>query len=113
MATDKGIALFRLLGLGSTRRSILMLVLSWILNVAWLGFNYFWRLVPESVLIAIPVLLLLYGLLALVAYIYWGIKGVREQDEPYASIMVGAIVAITLLYLNYTLLDALLSLSQS
>jgi hypothetical protein len=112
MATDKGIAVFRLLGLGSTRRSIMMLVLAWILNVAWLGFNYFWRLVPESVLVAIPVLLFLYGLLALIAYIYWGMKGVREQDEPYANVMVGVIVAITLLYLNYTLLDALLALSR-
>lgn len=110
MATDKGIALFRVLGLGSTRRSILMLVVSWTLNVAWLGINYFWSLVPESVLIAIPVLLLLYGVLALVAYVYWGVKGVREQDEPYASVLVGTIVAITLLYLNYTLLDALISL---
>ncbi|PKV66709.1 hypothetical protein [Pontibacter ramchanderi] len=112
MATNKGIAVFRALGLGSTRRSILMLVLAWILNVAWLGFNFFWSLVPESVLVAIPVLLLLYGLLALIAYIYWGVKGVREQDEPYANIMVGVIVAITLLYLNYTLLDALLALSR-
>jgi hypothetical protein len=112
MATDKGIALFRALGLHSTQRSILMLVVSWTLNVAWIGFNYFWRLVPVSVLIAIPVLLLLYGLLALAAYVYWGIKGVREQEEPYASVLVGVIVAITLLYLNYTLLDALISISR-
>ncbi|MCP2042451.1 hypothetical protein [Pontibacter sp. HSC-36F09] len=112
MATDKGIALFRVLGLGSTRRSILMLVVAWTLNVAWLGFNYFWSLVPKSVLIAIPVLMLLYGVLALVAYVYWGVKGVREQDEPYASVLVGVIVALTLLYLNYTLLDALISLSR-
>ncbi|MBX0333592.1 hypothetical protein K3G39_10120 [Pontibacter sp. HSC-14F20] len=112
MPTDKGIALFRVLGLGSTRQSILMLIVAWTLNVAWIGFNYFWRLVSESVLIAIPVLLLIYGVLALVAYVYWGIKGVREQDEPYAGVLVGVTVAITLLYLNYTLLDALHSLSQ-
>ena len=89
-----------------------MLMMSWTLNVAWLGFNYFWRLVPESALIAIPVLLLLYGLLALLAYVYWGIKDAREQDESYASVLVGVIMAVTLLYLNYTLLDALLSISQ-
>lgn len=112
MPSFKGPRLLRLLGLGSTRRSILMLVVSWTLNVAWLGFNYFWQLVPYSVLVAIPVLLLLYSVMALLAYVYWGIKGVREQDEPYASVMVGVIVAITLLYLNYTLLDALISLSQ-
>lgn len=89
-----------------------MLVWAWVLNVAWLGFNYFWSLVPMSVLVAIPVLLFAFGLLALAAYIYWGVKGIREQDEPYANLMVGMIVAVTLLYLNYTLLDALLSISQ-
>jgi hypothetical protein len=112
MAGEKEVQIFRAMGLGSTRRSILMLVLVWILNVAWLGMNYFWSLVPVSVLIAIPVLLLLYALVALVAYVYWGVKGVREQEEPYANVMVGVIVAITLIYLSYTLLDALLSVSK-
>lgn len=112
MAAGKKTRVFRVLGLGSTRRSILMLVLVWILNVAWLGMNYFWSLAPASVLIAIPVLLLLYALAALVAYVYWGVKGVREQDEPYANVMVGVIVAVTLIYLNYTLLDALLAVSR-
>jgi hypothetical protein len=112
MAAGKDVPFLRLLGLGSTRRSILMLVLVWILNVAWLGLNYFWNLVPIPVLIAIPVLLLLYGLMALVAYVYWGVKGVREQDEPYANVMVGIIVAATLLYLNYNFLEFVLSVSK-
>jgi hypothetical protein len=89
-----------------------MLVVAWALNLAWLGVNYFWSLVPVSVLVAIPVLLLLYALLALGAYIYWGLKQVREEEEPYANLMVGVIVAATLLYLNYNFLDFILSVTQ-
>ena len=91
---------------------MVMLVVAWVLNLAWLGVNYFWSLVPVSVLVAIPVLLLLYALIALVAYIYWGVKQVREQDEPYSNLMVGVIVAISLLYLNYNFLEFILSVTQ-
>lgn len=89
-----------------------MLVVAWVLNLAWLGVNYFWSLVPVSVLVAIPVVLLVYALLALGAYVYWGVKQVREQDEPYANLMVGVIVAITLLYLNYNFLEFILSVTR-
>ncbi len=88
-----------------------MLVVTWILNLVWLILNYFWNLVPVPVLVAIPVLLLLYGLLALAAYVYWGMRRVREEDEPYANVVVGAIVAATLLYLNYNFLEFILSVT--
>ena len=107
-----GLRFLSILGLSSAKRSLLMLVVAWALNLAWLGVNYFWSLVPVSVLVAIPVLLLLYALLALGAYIYWGLKQVREEEEPYANLMVGVIVAATLLYLNYNFLDFILSVTQ-
>ncbi|MBD1398240.1 hypothetical protein H9Q13_13805 [Pontibacter sp. JH31] len=109
MAAGKVVPFLRALGLVSTKRSILMLVLTWVLNLAWLTVNYFWNLVPIPVLIAIPVLLLIYALIALAAYVYWGVKGVREQDEPYANVMVGVIVAASLLYLNYNFFEFILS----
>ena len=107
-----GLRFLSILGLSSTKRSLLMLVVAWVLNLAWLGVNYFWSLVPVSVLVAIPVVLLVYALLALGAYVYWGVKQVREQDEPYANLMVGVIVAITLLYLNYNFLEFILSVTR-
>ncbi|MDX5482788.1 MAG: hypothetical protein LPK07_13990 [Hymenobacteraceae bacterium] len=112
MAAGKEIQFLRALGLSSTKRSILMLVLAWVLNLLWLTINYFCSLVPIPVLIAIPVLLLIYALIALAAYVYWGVKRVREQDEPYANVMVGVIVAATLLYLNYNFLEFILSVSK-
>lgn len=99
---------FRGIGVGSANRSILMMVLSWLLNVLWLGLNYFWRFASVEVLLLIPVLLLLYALLALLAYTYWGVREVREKDAPYANVMVGVIVAVTLLYFNYNLLQFVL-----
>ncbi|WP_092102255.1 hypothetical protein [Pontibacter chinhatensis] len=99
---------FRSIGLVSGKRSMLMLVVSWTLNLFWLGLNYFWRLVSVEVLLAIPVLLLLYALLALVAYVYWGVRQVQEEEAPYANVMVGAIVAVTLLYFNFNLLQYVL-----
>ena len=96
------------LGLGSPNRCIVMLVLVWLLNVLWLGLNYFWRFASVEVLLAVPVLLLLYGLVALLAYVYWGVKRVREEEAPYANVMVGVIVAITLLYFSFTLLQFVL-----
>jgi hypothetical protein len=86
-----------------------MLVITWLLHVLWLGINYFWHLVPREVLLAVPVLLLLYAILAVMAYSYWGMKQVREQDAPVANVLVGVIIAGTLLYLHYTLLQYLLS----
>ncbi|WP_255709863.1 hypothetical protein [Pontibacter harenae] len=38
-------AFFSTIGLSSSRRSISMLMLSWFLNVLWLGINYM-RLTP-------------------------------------------------------------------
>lgn len=105
MAVGKFPAFFSAIGLSSSRRSILMLVVVWVLNLAWLGFNYFWQLVPVQVLVAVPGLLLLYALIALVAYTYWGIRQVKEEDAPYANVMVGVIIALTLLYLNYKFLQ--------
>ena len=86
-----------------------MMVASWALNLLWLGINYFWRFASVEVLLAIPILLLLYALLALVAYIYWGIREVQERDAPYANVLVGVIVAVTLLYFNFNLLQFVLS----
>lgn len=85
-----------------------MMVVSWLLNVLWLGLNYFWHFASTTVLLAIPILLLLYALLALGAYTYWGVREVKEKDAPYANVMVGVIVAITLLYFNYNLLQFVL-----
>ncbi|OKL39070.1 hypothetical protein [Pontibacter flavimaris] len=99
---------FRSIGLISGKRSILMLVVSWTLNLFWLGLNYFWRIASLEVLLAIPALLLLYALLALIGYVYWGVREVQEQDAPYASVMVGVIVAATLLYFNFSLLQFVL-----
>ncbi|WP_276497777.1 hypothetical protein [Pontibacter litorisediminis] len=99
---------FRGIGLNSGRRSILMLVVSWTLNLFWLGLNYFWRFASVEVLLAIPILLLLYALLALISYIYWGVREVHEAEAPYANVMVGVIVAVTLLYFNFNLLQFVL-----
>ena len=85
-----------------------MLVVAWTLNLLWLGLNYFWRFASVEILLAIPILLLFYALLALLAYTYWGVREVREQDAPYANVMVGVIVAVTLLYFNYNLLEFVL-----
>ncbi|GAA4433461.1 hypothetical protein GCM10023188_22970 [Pontibacter saemangeumensis] len=108
MADTATARFFRGIGVGSANRSILMMVVSWFLNVLWLGLNYFWRFASVEVLLAIPVLLLLYALLALVAYTYWGVREVQEKDAPYANVMVGVIVAVTLLYFNYNLLQFVL-----
>ncbi|TXK50862.1 hypothetical protein FVR03_04200 [Pontibacter qinzhouensis] len=111
MATGTTTAkLLRGLGLNSTNRSIFMLVLVWLLNVAWLGINYFWRIASLQVLVGVQILLLVYGAMALVAYVYWGLKQVREQDAPYSGVLVGVIVAITLLYFNVNLLQYVLAL---
>ncbi|RIJ36802.1 hypothetical protein [Pontibacter oryzae] len=109
MAADTAAAkFFRGIGLSSGNRSILMLVIAWALNLFWLGLNYFWRFASVEVLVALPILLLAYALVALVSYIYWGVRKVREQDAPYANVMVGTIVAITLLYFNFNLLQFVL-----
>ncbi|MCC9137677.1 hypothetical protein ACFSKU_09095 [Pontibacter silvestris] len=100
--------IFRTLGLSSAKRSISMLLFSWFLNVIWLAVNYFWHFASVEVLLAMPLLLLIYAAIALVAYIYWGVRQVREQGVPYAGVMVGVIVAVTLLYLNYNLLQYVL-----
>ncbi|GHA70009.1 hypothetical protein [Pontibacter akesuensis] len=110
-----GTAVARLLtsiGLGSGKRSILMLVVAWALDLFWLGLNYFWRFASVEVLLAIPILLLLYALIAVAGYLYWGVREVREQDAPYAGVMVGMIVAITLLYFNFNLLQFVLDAIQ-
>ncbi|MEJ8800963.1 hypothetical protein [Pontibacter sp. H249] len=101
-------SVFRSIGLGSAKRSMLMLVLMWALNIAWLGINYFWRLASVEVLLAILILFLAYAVAALIAYIYWGVRDVREKEEPYANLMVGVIVVITLLYFNFELLQIVL-----
>lgn len=85
-----------------------MLVLVWILNVAWLGLNYFWRVASVNVLLAILILFLAYAVAALVAYIYWGVRDVREKEAPYANLMVGVIIVLTLLYFNFELLQIVL-----
>ena len=85
MADSPTAKFFSKSGVGSATRSILMMVVSWFLNVLWL-----------------------YALLALVAYTYWGVREVREKDAPYANVMVGVIVAVTLLYFNYSLLQLVL-----
>ncbi|AKD03182.1 hypothetical protein POKO110462_04650 [Pontibacter korlensis] len=103
---------FRGIGLISDKRSILMLVVSWTLNLFWLGLNYFWRFASVEVLLAIPILLLLYALLALVGYVYWGVREVQEEEAPYANVMVGVIVAVTLLYFNFNLLQFVLQAIQ-
>ena len=108
MAETATAKFFRGIGIGSTSRSILMMVIAWAMNVFWLGLNYFWRFASVEVLLAIPILLLLYALLALLGYTYWGVREVREQDAPYANVMVGVIVAVTLLYFNYNLLEFVL-----
>ncbi len=100
------------IGVGSANRSILMMVLAWLLNVLWLGLNYFWRFASVEVLLGIPVLLLIYALLALLAYTYWGVRDVQEKDAPYANVMVGVIVAVTLLYFNFNLLQFVLGAIQ-
>ncbi|GAB3198837.1 CHASE2 domain-containing sensor protein [Pontibacter aydingkolensis] len=105
-------SVFRSIGLGSTKQSMLMLVLVWILNVAWLGLNYFWRIASVNVLLAILILFLAYAVAALAAYIYWGVRDVKEQETPYANLMVGVIVAITLLYFNFELLQIVLNALQ-
>ena len=101
-------SVFRSIGLGSTKRSMLMLVLVWIINVAWLGINYFWRFASVDVLLAILMLFLAYAVAALIAYIYWGVRDVREKEAPYANLMVGVIIVITLLYFNFELLQIVL-----
>ena len=101
-------SVFRSIGLGSTKRSMLMLVLVWIINVAWLGINYFWRFASVDVLLAILMLFLTYAVAALIAYIYWGVRDVREKEAPYANLMVGVIIVITLLYFNFELLQIVL-----
>ncbi|MBC5992954.1 hypothetical protein [Pontibacter cellulosilyticus] len=101
-------SVFKTIGLGSGKRSMLMLVLVWILNVAWLGLNYFWRLASVDVLLAVLILSLAYAVAALIAYIYWGVRDVREKEAPYANLMVGIIVALTLLYFNFELLQIVL-----
>ena len=98
------------LGLSSTNRSIFVLLLVWLLNVVWLGVNYFWRIASVQVLVGVQILLLLYGVAALVAYVYWGLRQVREQDAPYINVLIGVIVAVTLLYLNVNLLQYVLEL---
>ncbi len=98
------------LGLSSNNRSIFVLLLVWLLHVVWLGINYFWRIASLQVLVGVQILLLAYATLAVGAYIYWGVKQVREQDAPYASVLVGVIVALTLLYLNINLLQYVLKL---
>ena len=108
MADSPTAKFFSKSGVGSATRSILMMVVSWFLIVLWLGLNYFWRFASVEVLLAVPALLLLYALLALVAYTYWGVREVREKDAPYANVMVGVIVAVTLLYFNYSLLQLVL-----
>ncbi|WP_240773230.1 hypothetical protein [Pontibacter sp. SGAir0037] len=109
---SKAASFFSVTGLSSSRRSLVMQVVAWILNLAWLGINYFWKLVPVAVLVAIPVLLLLYAFVALIAYIYWGMRQVKEDEAPYANVMVGVIVALTLLYLNFKFLQFILQLSD-
>ncbi len=99
---------FRAIGLSSGKQSILMLIVTWALSLLWLGLNYFWRFASVEVLLAIPIMLLLYALLALIGYIYWGVRQVQEQEAPYANIMVGVIVAVTLLYFNFNLLQIVL-----
>ncbi len=89
-----------------------MLVLVWILNIAWLGFNYFWRIASLEVLLAILILTLSYAVLALIAYIYWGVRDVQERDSSYANLLVGVIVAITLLYFNVNLLQIVLNVVE-
>lgn len=101
-------AVFKSIGLGSTKRSMLMLVLVWVLNVAWLGLNYFWRFASVNVLLAILILFLAYAVAALFAYIYWGVRDVREKETPYANLMVGVIIVLTLLYFNVELLQIVL-----
>lgn len=98
-------SVFRSIGLGSTKRSILMLVLVWVVNIAWLGLNYFWRIASVDVLLAILIFFLCYAVAALVAYIYWGVRDVRENEAPYANLLVGVIVVVTLLYFNFELLQ--------
>jgi hypothetical protein len=96
----------RFIGLSSAKRSILMLVAAWVISLTWLGFNYFWRFATVELLLAIPVISLIYSLLALVAYIYWGMREmIEQQEDSYAGIVVGAIVAVTLLYFNFNLLQ--------
>lgn len=112
MASGVAARIFKGLGLSSSKRSIGMLLLSWLLNIFWLGINYFWRFASVKVLVAVPVLLLIYAAMALVAYVYWGVRQVLEQNAPYANMMVGIIVAITLLYLNYNLLQYMLAAVQ-
>lgn len=97
--------IFKRIGLGSTKRSILMLVLVWVVNIAWLGLNYFWRIASVDVLLAILIFFLCYAVAALVAYIYWGVRDVRENEAPYANLLVGVIVVVTLLYFNFELLQ--------
>ncbi|WP_187264200.1 hypothetical protein [Pontibacter beigongshangensis] len=110
MATGSIGRMLTRLGLSSNNRSIFVLLLVWLLHVVWLGINYFWRIASLQVLVGVQILLLAYATLAVGAYIYWGVKQVREQDAPYASVLVGVIVALTLLYLNINLLQYVLKL---
>ncbi|MCJ8167543.1 hypothetical protein MKJ04_22060 [Pontibacter sp. E15-1] len=112
MATSTAARFFKGIGASSANRSIVLMVLTWLLNVLWLGLNYFWRFASVEVLLAIPVLLLVYALLALLAYTYWGVRDVQEKDAPYANVMVGVIVAVTLLYFNFNLLQFVLGVIQ-
>jgi hypothetical protein len=105
-------SVFKGFGLSSAKRSIVMLVLVWILNIAWLGLNYFWRIASIDVLLAILILSLIYAVIALVAYIYWGIRDAQAQEGSYANLMVGVIVAFTLLYFNIDLLHIVLDVVE-
>jgi hypothetical protein len=103
---------FKAIGLRSSKRSILMLVATWILSLFWLGINYFWRFASIEVLLTIPIILLCYAVVALIAYIYWGVRDIHENDSSYANLLVGSIVAFTLLYFNVALLQFLTSALQ-
>ena len=105
-------SVFKGFGLSSAKRSIAMLVFVWIVNIAWLGFNYFWRIASIEVLVVILILSLIYAVLALAAYIYWGIRDVQEQEGSYANLLVGVIVAITLFYFNFDLLQIVLDVVE-
>lgn len=112
MGSEPVARFLRAIGLSSTRRGILAMVVTWILNLLWLILNYFWSLVGYTLLVTIPVILLVIALTALAAYIYWGMKDVKEKDAPYANVMVGVIIALTLLYFNYQFLQFILALSN-
>ncbi|MFD2516272.1 hypothetical protein ACFSRY_20540 [Pontibacter locisalis] len=95
--------MLRNIGLRSSKRSILMLVVAWVLSLAWLGVNFFWRFASVEVLLIIPILSLSYAIASLFAFIYWGVRDIRERDSSLANLLVGVIVAVTLLYFNFSL----------